>query len=69
MFFAQVTTKSSSFGVSLDGWPDWLVVLVGTVVVALALWLLIKALKWALWVLLFLVLLGGLEWAGWLLMR
>ena len=67
--FALVTTKTYTFTQSLDGWPDWLVVLVGTVAVALAIWILIKVLKWALWVLLFLVLLGGLGWVGWLLLH
>jgi hypothetical protein len=33
----------------LAGWPDWLVVLAGVAVALLALWLLVKLLKLALW--------------------
>ena len=34
---------------------------------ALLIWLMIKLLKGALWLLLFAVLIGGVAWAGWLL--
>lgn len=33
----------------LAGWPDWLVVLAGFAVAIIALWLLVKLLKLALW--------------------
>jgi hypothetical protein len=55
-----VVTKTSSLGISLEGYPDWVVILVGTLVAALAIWLFIKLIKLALWVLLFVVLIGGL---------
>jgi hypothetical protein len=46
-----------------------LVVLVATLVAALAIWILIKLLKLTLWLLLFVVLIGGVLWAGWLLLQ
>jgi hypothetical protein len=51
------------------GYPPWLVVLGLTLAVALAIWILGKLLKWALWLLLIAVLVGGLGWAVWLLIR
>ena len=49
--------------------PQWLVVLVGSLLAALLIWLMIKLLKGALWLLLFAVLIGGVAWAGWLLWK
>jgi hypothetical protein len=46
--------------------PDWLVVAGATVVVAFALWLLLKLLRLALWLALFGVLFVGLAAAIWL---
>jgi hypothetical protein len=64
------------FGASLSpgsdpflGYPPWLAVLALTVVVALAVWILGKLLKWALWLLLIAVLVGGLATALWLLVE
>jgi hypothetical protein len=67
--FAQVTTKSYTFTQSLEGWPPWLTVAVATILAALAIWVLMKVLKWALWLLFFVVLFGGLGWAAWLWLR
>jgi hypothetical protein len=53
----------------LGGHPPWLVVLVGTFAAALLIWILIKLLKWALWLLFFAVLVGGIAWALWLLLE
>lgn len=64
-----VVTKTSSFGVSFEGYPDWLVILVGSLVAALAIWILIKLIKLALWLLFFVVLLGGLAAALWVLLQ
>jgi hypothetical protein len=61
---AQVVTESLL--VDLSAHPRWLVVLVGTFVAALAIWIVIKLLKWALWLLFFAVLLGGTFWAAYL---
>ncbi len=41
------------------GYPPWLVILVGAVVAAMALWIFGKLLKWAIWLLIILVLVGG----------
>jgi hypothetical protein len=51
---------------SLAHYPDWLVVAGATLAAALALWLLLKLLRLALWLLLFGVLLVGLSTAVWL---
>lgn len=53
----------------LSAHPPWLVVIVGTFAAALVIWILIKLLKWALWLLFFGVLLGGTFWALWLLLE
>jgi len=66
---AQATTKTATFAQSFEGWPSWLQVAVATVFAALAIWVLMKVLKWALWLLFFLVLLGGLAAAAWLLIQ
>ncbi|MSU65871.1 MAG: hypothetical protein EXS38_07170 [Opitutus sp.] len=55
--------------IDLSAYPQWLVVLVGTLLAALLIWLMIKLLKVALWLLFFAVLLGGVAWAGWLLWK
>ena len=44
---------------SLADYPPWLVVACATIVAAGLIWLLVKALKWALWVLLIVVLVVG----------
>ena len=54
------------FSVDLGGYPSWLVVLVGTLTLVLAIWVFLKLLKWTLWLLLGLVLFGGVAWAAWL---
>jgi hypothetical protein len=63
--FAAITTKTFTFTQSFDGWPDWAVIALATVVLALAIWIAIKLMKWALWILFFVVLLGGFGWALW----
>ncbi len=64
---AEVVSKSTF--IDLSGYPRWLVVLVGTLVAALAIWIGMKLLKLALWLLFFLVLAGGIAWAVWELVR
>jgi hypothetical protein len=51
---------------SLAQYPDWLVVAGATLAAGLAIWLLLKLLRLALWLLLFGVLLVGLTAAVWL---
>jgi hypothetical protein len=64
---AEVVTRS--YFIDLSAYPRWLVVLVGTLIAALIIWILMKVLKWALWLLFFAVLAGGLFWTGYLLVR
>lgn len=54
---------------SLADYPRWLVVACGTIVLAAAIWVVMKLLKWTLWLLLFAVLVTGLGTAAWLMMR
>ena len=65
--FADVVTKS--YFVDLSGHPKWLVVLVSTLVLALIIWIMMKLLKWTLWLLFFAVLVGGMSWAAYLLVN
>lgn len=51
------------------GYPPWLVAAGLTVVVACAIWLLAKILKWALWLLLIAVLVGGFGLTLWMLLQ
>jgi hypothetical protein len=64
---AETITKTYFF--DLSSYPQWLVVLVGTLVAALILWILIKVLRVALWLLFFAILIGGVAWTGWLLLH
>ena len=63
VFLAAVV--SHDYWVDLSGYPRWLVVLGATLVVALAIWIGMKVLKVALWLLFFLVLAGGIAWTAW----
>ncbi len=65
--FAEAVTHS--YFIDLSAWPRWLVVLAATLVVALVIWIGIKLLKLALWLLFFAVLIGGLGWAVWELVK
>jgi hypothetical protein len=67
LVLAAVVTKS--YFVDLSSYPQWLVVLVGTLVLALAIWIGMKLLKVALWLLFYAVLIGGLIWAAWLIVH
>jgi len=58
------TTNAVSENGLWYGYPPWIVVLVGTVVGAAALWLLSKLLKWVLLLAMVAVLVGGLIWAA-----
>ncbi len=65
MLLAQAETKT--YFIDLSAYPEWLVVLVGTLLAVVAIWIVIKLLKWTLWLLLFAVLIGGVLWAMYLL--
>lgn len=43
----------------LAGYPPWLIVLVGAAVAALLLWIFGKLLKWTIWIVIVVVLIGG----------
>jgi hypothetical protein len=55
--------------IDLSAWPRWLVVLCATLVLALAIWIGMKLLKLTLWLLFYVVLIGGICWAAWLLVK
>jgi uncharacterized membrane protein len=65
----QVQNQTSSFLDTFAGYPQWLQVACLTVVAALAIWIVGKLLKIALWVLLFVVLIGGSIATVWLLFQ
>ena len=67
MLLAEVVTKT--YFVDLSAYPRWLVILAGTVILALAIWIGMKLLKVALWLLFFAVLIGGFAWAVWEVLR
>ena len=67
MLFADVVT--GTYFVDLSAYPKWLVVLVGTLLAALVIWITMKLLKWALWLLFFAVLVGGVLWTAFLLVN
>ena len=57
MPLAEAAVRSFTF--DLSAYPRWVVILAGAAVAAVALWLLMKVLKWTLWLLIGAVLLGG----------
>lgn len=65
MLLAEAVNRT--YFVDLSAYPRWLVVLAGTLLLALLIWIGMKILKMALWVLFFVVLIGGVLWAAWLL--
>ena len=67
LLFAAVVAKSYSF--DLSAWPRWLVVLAATLALALLIWIGMKVMKVALWLLFFAVLIGGCFWSMWLLLQ
>ena len=70
MLLAQTTEVASrTYFFDLSAYPRWLVVLVGTLILALLIWIGMKVLKVALWVLFFVILVGGIAWAGWELLQ
>jgi hypothetical protein len=63
VLLAEVVTRTYVF--DLSAYPRWMIVAVGTLAVVLAIGILMKLLKWTLWLLLLTVLVGGFFWAGW----
>jgi hypothetical protein len=64
-----LVVQTSSWLDSLGDYPRWLVVAGVTIVVAIAIWILAKVIKWTLWLLLIAVLLVGTGAALWLLVN
>lgn len=67
MLLAETVTKI--YSLDLSEYPRWLVVMGATVLAALAVWVLMKILKLALWLLFFAILIGGFAWGLWLLLQ
>jgi hypothetical protein len=62
-------TPASTLLDSLGAYPPWFVAACLTVVVAVVIWLLAKVLKWAMYLLIGLVLVGGAATTLWLLLH
>lgn len=56
----QAAEAASASNGPLHGYPPWLIVVVGALVAALLLWIFGKLVRWTLWVLIIVVLIGGL---------
>jgi uncharacterized membrane protein YhdT len=71
MVLALIKTAQQAPAVieSLKGYPEWFVVACVTIVAAVAIWVLVKLLKWALWALLIGVLVVGGATVALLLLR
>jgi hypothetical protein len=67
--FLAVLAKTTTMLDSLADYPRWFVVLCGTIVLAVVLWIGMKLLKVALWLLIGTVLVVGLGTAAWLLIK
>ena len=63
------TTAPSTLWTTFQAWPQWLQVLVGTIVAVVVLWVFAKILKWSLYILIWLVLIGGLAATVWLILK
>ena len=64
-----VIAKATTALDSLAEYPRWFVVACGTLVAAVLIWMVMKLLKVALWLLIAMVLVVGLGTAGWLLIK
>lgn len=63
VLLAEAVTQT--FLVDLSAQPRWVIIGACTLVAVLGIWIVMKLLKWTLWLLLLVVLVGGLAWAGW----
>lgn len=61
------STQATSWLDALSGYPEWLVAAVLTIVAVVAIWLVAKLLKWSLYLLMVMVLVGGVIATIWLL--
>lgn len=67
--FVALLAKTTTMFDSLADYPRWFVVACGTVVAAVAIWLMMKLLKLTMWLLIGAVLAVGLGTAAWLLVK
>ena len=66
---AGMATSPTTLLDSLAGYPPWFVAACLTIVAAVAIWVIAKLLKWSLYLLVGLVLIGGAVATAWLLLR
>jgi hypothetical protein len=59
----QAAEAASAANGPLHGYPPWLIVAVGAVIAAVLLWIFAKLVKWTLWIVIALVLVGGIAMA------
>ena len=69
VLLAEIATKATTALDSLADYPRWFVVACGTIVAAVLIWVVMKLLKLALWLLIATVLVVGLGTAAWLLIK
>lgn len=55
----QAAEAASAGEGPFHGYPPWLVVVIGAVIAAIALWIFAKLVKWTLWIVILVVLVGG----------
>ncbi|HWA87650.1 MAG TPA: hypothetical protein VG710_15580 [Opitutus sp.] len=63
------TTAPSTIWMAFEAWPQWLQMLVGTIVAVVVLWIFAKILKWSLYILIWLVLISGLAATVWFILK
>jgi hypothetical protein len=69
VLLAEIATKAATALDSLADYPRWFVVACGTLVAAVLIWVVMKLLKLALWLLIVAVLVVGLGTAAWMLVK
>jgi hypothetical protein len=65
VLLSVVTEITRMYEFDLSAYPRWLVIAVATLIIGIVVWIGIKVMKLALWLLLIAVLLGGFGWALW----
>ncbi len=71
MSFAVIKEAAQSVSASegyLHGYPPWLIVVIGAVIAAIILWIFAKLVKWTVWLVILVVLVGGMIVAGQMLL-
>ncbi len=65
----QAAEAASASNGPFHGYPPWLIILVGAVVAAVVLWIFAKLVKWTMWIVILVVLVGGAVIAGKMLLE